>query len=277
MSRILSQRAFWEIENYLLPFDKEDYQIDPPSMNMFQAELNSIKGVKVDRTPWYLSIDISYLHPFEKEANNGNSYSKALDNSLSWDSGIGVELATYYQLTSYLEIGLGINYTKLFERFRLKNEIVVEHIVVNSEAFLHRGTYIEAEQCVETIITQDIANNNSLNRFFLIPKLAGVFYLGEFRIRSGVGVPISLYQNYSGILFDTSDLRIHDGDIFDERKYSIIGLQLSNSISRHISQAVEIGLKFNYSRFGSTDVDDRIYNRNTLNVIDIGISGTYHF
>jgi len=256
-----------------LIMDTLDLRNRMPSFNL--AATNKVEP-KENSTQGRLAFGVSTHFISVKDINSEitTDYALALEDNLLTQNGFSFEISSSYKLTPHLEIGLGLNYTELLERFTLNNVISYESLVNNPMAFSYRNTFVEAEQCLITFITQNVAHNNSYTILSLSPKINTGFNLNNWNFKFGLSLPMAFHQNYSGTLFDEEGLIIKSGSVFDSKQVKPVGIEFQHSVFYQFSEKMEWGIQLSYRRISA--FYNNANSNKTLGLLGVGVHARYN-
>ena len=216
------------------------------------------------------------LRPFAKTGVSSTSYEDALQASLKLLAGVELELWSSYQLTRHLGLGLGVSYNQYWERFDLDNVVTEERKIINPEAFVAAGSFLEAEQCLTVHTAQRIRNYNAFSIWNLNPQLEYQSEVGSFNFLGAVGMPVIINQNYRGTLFDEQGLVTHEHPVFDDRRFARLGLRLNFRFDYSWNNGVGLGVNLNYRQFFGPN-EGQVFQQAPLSSLGVGLMSSYSF
>jgi len=231
---------------------------------------------KVERQSIFgLTISSIILFNQKSELEQNSIYHNQIEDHLTMDQGYQFAIVPHINIASNFELGLGMNYTEMFETFRLQNEVQTEQLISHPEAFSSNGDFIAAEKHLPVTVSQNIQHNNSYVSLSLVPQMHYNIEFKKSKISFGAALPILVMQDYKGTLFDQQQLIIKEGEIFEERRFKRYGLQLHHSFSVPITEAIDIAYLLTYQKWNGQNSTTSGYSQDAIQSIGIGLQLGY--
>jgi hypothetical protein len=231
---------------------------------------NSNTKISKKQALQFFEISMLSYYALSSKTKVFDIYNQKMSDAIGDQMGYRIHLACNYIINKNISIGIGMNLSQGYEKFKLNNMFTTIKKEQNLNAFELNGNFISAIQDYKYHYTQEIVHYNAITNISFHPSI-NIKFKRPFDFETNIGLDVPVYQNYKGTLFSPSGFVIKSGELFQQRRFKAFSPSINISKPIYSNEEKLINLFLGYQYLQNESFNDSPFNGNAWHLINIGL------